>query len=40
MNGAIYGTVLEDLVAKAGETDNLEDHEPLTKAVHEFVLVK
>ena len=36
----IYGTVLEDLVKKAAETDKLEDHTNMIKAVHEFVLVK
>jgi len=36
----IYGTVLEDLVKKAAETDQLEEHGKLIKAVHEFVLVK
>lgn len=40
LNGAVYGTVLEDVVKKAAETDNLEDHSPLIQAVHEFVLVK
>lgn len=40
MNDSIYGTALEDLVAKTAETDNLDDHTPLTKAVHEYVLVK
>lgn len=36
----IYGSVLESLVKKAAETDKLEDHGRLIKAVHEFVLVK
>lgn len=36
----IYGTVLEDLVKKVAETDKLDDHTNLIKAVHEFVLVK
>ena len=40
MNDAIYGNALDELVGKTAETDNLEDHPPLTKAVHEFVLVK
>ena len=40
LNGAVYGTILEDLAKKAAETDNLNDHSPLIKAVHEFVLVK
>lgn len=36
----VYGTVLDDLVKKAAETDKLEEHGKLIKAVHEFVLVK
>lgn len=40
MNQTIYGNVLDDLIAKTAETDNLDDHEPLTKALHEYVLVK
>lgn len=36
----IYGSVLEDLEKKAAETDRLEDHSSMIKAVHEFVLVK
>jgi hypothetical protein len=40
MNECIYGNVLEELVAKAAKTDKLEDHDALTKAVHEYVLVK
>ena len=40
MNECIYGAALEELVQRAGETDNLDDHEPMIKAVHEFVLVK
>jgi hypothetical protein len=40
MDESIYGTALEDLVVKTAETDRLADHEPLTQAVHEFILVK
>lgn len=40
MNECIYGNVLDDLVETAAKTDKLEDHDALTKAVHEFVLVK
>lgn len=36
----IYGNVLADLKLKAAETDQLDDHSNLIKAVHEFVLVK
>jgi hypothetical protein len=40
MDASIYGTALEDLINKTAETDKLADHEPLTQAVHEFILVK
>lgn len=36
----VYGSVLEELVKKAAETDKLEEHSNSIKAVHEFVLVK
>lgn len=36
----IYGSVLEDLVKKVAETDKLEEHSNMVKAVHEFMLVK
>lgn len=39
-NASVYGDALEDLVNKAAETDRLGDHTPLTKAIHEFVLIK
>jgi hypothetical protein len=40
MDGCIYGSVLEETVAKAAETDDLEQHSSLIRGVHEFVLVK
>lgn len=40
LNDCIYGNILDEMVQKTSETDKLEDHPPLTKAVHEFVLVK
>lgn len=40
LNDCIYGDVLAEMVQKTAETDRLEDHPPLTKAVHEYVLVK
>jgi hypothetical protein len=40
MDESIYSTAIEDLIAKIAETDKLADHEPLTQAVHEFILVK
>lgn len=36
----IYGNVLAELKGKAAETDQLDDHSNLIKAVHEFILVK
>lgn len=40
MDASIYGTALEDLINKTAQTDKIADHEPLTQAVHEFILVK
>ena len=40
MQEAVYGHILDDLVAKAAQTDQLVDHEPIVQAVHEYVLVK
>lgn len=40
LDGAIYGTALEETVQKAAETDQLSEHGPLVKGLHEFVLVK
>lgn len=40
MSGCIYGSVLEETVARAAETDKLDEHTSLIKGVHEFVLVK
>lgn len=40
MQEAVYGDMLDKLVAKAAETDKLADHEPIVQAVHEYVLVK
>lgn len=40
MDGCIYGSALEETVAKASETDKLDEHSSLVKGVHEFVLVK
>lgn len=40
LDQAIYGDILEKLVDKAAETDQLSDHSELTQAVHEYVLVK
>ncbi|KIW22525.1 uncharacterized protein PV07_12403 [Cladophialophora immunda] len=39
LNDCVYGGILDEMVQKTAETDNLEDHPQLTKAVHEFVLV-
>jgi len=40
MQEAVYADMLDKLVAKAAETDKLSDHEPIVRAVHEYVLVK
>lgn len=40
MDGCIYGSALEETVAKTSETDDLNKHSSLIKGVHEFVLVK
>jgi hypothetical protein len=37
---AVYGEVIDDLVAKAAETDKLSEHLPIVQAAHEFILVK
>jgi hypothetical protein len=40
LNGCVYEDILDQMVQKTATTDELEDHPQLTKAVHEFVLVK
>ena len=40
MDEIIYGDILERLVEKTAETDQLSQHEPLIQAAHEFLLVK
>ncbi len=40
LNDCVYGDILEQMVEKTATMDNIEDHPQLTKAVHEFVLVK
>jgi hypothetical protein len=40
MDKTIYSTALDDLIERTAETDKLSEHEPLTQAVHEFLLVK
>jgi hypothetical protein len=37
---AVYGDVIDDLVAKAAETDKLSEHLPIVQAAHEYILVK
>lgn len=36
----VYGTVLDELIEKAEETDNLADHSSIVQATHEYVLLK
>lgn len=40
LDQCIYGDILEEVVKKTSETDQLSDHTPMVQAVHEFVLVK
>lgn len=40
MDASIYGSALDELIAKTAETDKLAEHPPLTQAAHEFLLVK
>jgi len=35
----VYGDLLDELFAKAGETDKLENHSTLVQAAHEHVLI-
>lgn len=37
---AVYGDVIDDLMAKAAETDKLSEHLPIVQAAHEYILVK
>jgi len=37
---AVYGDVIDDLIAKVAETDKLSEHLPIVQAAHEFILVK
>ena len=40
MQEAIYGDLLDEMFAKAAETDDLTKHPSLVQAMHEFVVVK
>jgi len=40
MDGVIYGDLLEKVVKRTAQTSNLTEHETLTQALHEFILVK
>ncbi|KAL2062310.1 hypothetical protein VTL71DRAFT_6576 [Oculimacula yallundae] len=35
----VYGTLLDEMFVKAAETDNLEKHDLLVQAAHEYILV-
>lgn len=37
---AVYGDVIDDLMAKAAETNKLSEHLPIAQAAHEYILVK
>lgn len=39
LQGIVYGDLLDKLFDKVAETDKLEDHDNLTKAAHEYMLV-
>jgi hypothetical protein len=36
----VYDDLIDDMFAKAAETDNLGDHPSLVQAMHEFIVVK
>ena len=40
LHQAVYGDLIDDLMAKAAETDKLSDHLPIVQAAHEYILVK
>jgi len=37
---AVYGNLMDEMFAKAAETDDLERHPSLVRAFHEYVVVK
>lgn len=40
LQAIVYGDLLDELVKKVGETDDLTKHDTLVQAMHEFILVK
>jgi hypothetical protein len=40
MRELIYGDFLDELFKRTGETDKLEEHSSLTRAAHEYILLK
>lgn len=40
LHQAVYGCVIDDMIAKTAETDMLSEHLPIAQAAHEFILVK
>ena len=40
LQGMVYGNLVDELFAKAAETDDLTKHSGLVQAMHEFVVVK
>lgn len=40
MHQVVYGSLIDDLISKIEETDNLADHTPQIQATHEYILVK
>lgn len=40
MHGVIYGNLLEDMFHQVQATDKLDDHPPVVRAAHEYILLK
>ena len=40
IGGAVYGNVIDELFAKAAETDKLSEHTSLIRAAHKFIILK
>lgn len=40
LQGIVYGDMIDRVFDRVEKTDKLEEHEPLIKAVHEYLIVK
>ena len=40
VRGCVYGNAIDELFAKAAETDKLSEHAPLIRAAHKFIILK